>query len=62
MEAAHYAVGGTGFVVLYEIYLSYFLIEFTLGEGFKEIASRILEDPWLYDYDSLNICLYNFHV
>ena len=39
MQATHHAVGGFAFIVLNEIYPPHFLFEFSLGEGFEEIAT-----------------------
>ena len=37
-------------------------IEISLRKGFEEIASGILENPRLYDHDTLYLCRYYFHV
>ena len=43
VEASHDAIGGHAFVVLHEVYLSYFLLEFSPREAFEEVATGITE-------------------
>ena len=54
MEATHHAIGGFTLIIQDEGYLSYLLIELPLGEGFKEIATRIFEDSGLDYQDAIN--------
>ena len=54
MQSSHYTIAGHTFIVLYEINgmpkdRSHLLIELPLGEAFKELASLITKDLWLYD-------------
>ena len=61
MQASHHAITRHTFIVLYEPDRAYLLIEFSLGETLKEIASRVGEDAWLNDDYAINGCLYYLH-
>ena len=43
VQAAHDAIAGHGFVVLYKVDFSHFFFEFPLGETFEEVASGVFE-------------------
>lgn len=61
VQTSHHTIGGFTLIVLDEGYLSYLLIELSLGEGFEEIASRIFEYAGLYDEYSIYFCFNNVH-
>ncbi len=62
VEATHYAVGGTRFVVLDEVYFGNLLIEDLLVVAFKEVASGVFEDAGLEDYWAFYMGLYYIHM
>ena len=58
MEASHHAIRTFTLIVLNEGYRmsedwGYLLVELPLGEGFKEITTRIFEYAWLDDQNAI---------
>ena len=67
MKPTHHTITGHGLIVLYEINLvsedgSHLLIEFSLRETFKKVATLISKYLGFYNQNPINCCFYYVHV
>ena len=62
MKAAHHAIGRFAIVVLNEGDWSYLLVELSLRERLKKVASSIFEYTWFNDDHAINSRFDYFHI
>ena len=61
VQAAHYAIAGHGFVVLYEVDFSHLLFEFPLRETFEEVTTGVGENSRFDNYDAVEFGFDDVH-
>ena len=61
VQAAHDAIAGHGFVILYKVDFAYFFFEFPLGEAFEEVTTGVGEYSGFNDNDAVEFGFDNVH-